>query len=172
VAKLRQNNQDAGADFAVLVTAAFPSKLPPKPMVQRACCRARRKTWWSSWDRRADQTPPRQGGGQEHRRRGGEKILDFFAGKGRDVLQSLGRRGERQKQLNQELFRDVNKHIRASDKLADGQANDVRDFTAARGGRGLEVKQRLAPAAIVTRRYLFGGLLSKPMLHQPQASDE
>jgi hypothetical protein len=32
-AKLRQNKQDAGADFAVLVTAAFPSKLPPMPMV-------------------------------------------------------------------------------------------------------------------------------------------
>jgi hypothetical protein len=40
----------------------------------------------------------------------------------------------RQKQLNQELFRDVNKHIRASDKLADGQANDLRNFNTAVDG--------------------------------------
>jgi len=60
-----------------------------------------------------------------------EKIVDFFAGKGADILQSLARRGERQKELNRVLERDVDKHIRASDKLADGQAKDLAEFNAA-----------------------------------------
>jgi hypothetical protein len=135
-AKLRQNKQDAGADFAVLVTAAFPSKLPPMPMVHEGVllCPPGNLVEFMEIVRGAGIKLHLAKAAGRNINGAGEKILDFCAGKGRDVLQSLGRRGERQKALNQELLKDVNKHIRASDKLADGQANDVRDFTTAVDG--------------------------------------
>jgi hypothetical protein len=136
--KLLQHKQDAGADFAVLVTTAFPSKLAPVPRVHEGvllCPPASLVEFMEilrgagiKLHRAAAQAPMAAG---RNVNGAAEKILDFCAGKGGEILQSLGRRGERQKGLNAELKKDVDKHIRASDKEADGLAKDLGEFTTA-----------------------------------------
>ena len=103
-AKLRQNKQDAGADFAVLVTPAYPSKLPPMPMVHDdvLMCPPGNLVEFMEIVRVVAIKLHLATAAGKNINGAGEKILAFFAGTGRDVLQSLGRRGERQKALNQE----------------------------------------------------------------------
>ena len=131
--RLLQHKQDAGADFAVLVTTAFPSKLAPVPRVHEGVllCPPASLVEFMEILRGAGIKLHLAKAAGRNVNGAREKILDFCAGKGGEILQSLGRRGERQKELNAELKKDVDKHVRASDKLADAQAKDLGEFTTA-----------------------------------------
>jgi len=129
--KLRQDKQDKGADFAVLVTDVFPAKLPLVMRIYEGVLLCPSASLVEQMELLRAVVIKLHDAKALGRNVDVEKIVDFFAGKGADILQSLARRGERQKELNRVLERDVDKHIRASDKLADGQAKDLAEFNAA-----------------------------------------
>ena len=129
--KLRQDKQDRGADFAVLVTDVFPSKLPLVARIHEGVLLCPSASLVEQMEFLRAIVIKLHDAKALGRNVDVEKIVDFLAGKGADILQSLAGRGQRQKELNRGLERDVDKHIRASDKLADGQAKDLAEFNAA-----------------------------------------